>query len=261
MRTTGTPRIAFDDVGDAGPALLCLPGWCGERSAFRPLYPHVKRRILAVDWRGHGGSEAAAADFGERELIEDALAVIEAAGADRIIPVATAHAGWIAIELRKRLGADRVPGIALVSWMVLGAPPPFIEAIAALQRPETTLAVRDKLFAMWTTGVDHRGVAEMVGRMGAVSAEMWQRGGREIAAGFARHPVPLDVLAPLACPTLHAYGQPTDPGFLRAQQDYAAKHPWFQVVKLDAQSHFPSIEAPEQLAAALEAFASRVAQP
>ena len=48
----------------------------------------------------------------------------------------------------------------------------------------------DKLFAMWTTGVDHRGVTAMIERMGTVSAEMWQRGGREIAAGFARHPVP-----------------------------------------------------------------------
>ena len=39
-----------------------------------------------------------------------------------------------------------------------------------------------------------------------------------------------------------------------AQQSFAADHPWFQVVKLDARSHFPTLEVPEQVAEHLERF-------
>ena len=36
-----------------------------------------------------------------------------------------------------------------------------------------------------------------------------------------------------------------DPSFLSAQQRSSESHPWFQVQKLDARSHFPTLEAPE----------------
>jgi pimeloyl-ACP methyl ester carboxylesterase len=41
-----------------------------------------------------------------------------------------------------------------------------------------------------------------------------------------------------------------------AQQSFAADHPWFQAVKLDARSHFPTLEAPEGVAEHLERFVS-----
>ena len=104
MMTKGTIPIAFDDVGDGATALLCLPGWGAPRTVFRPMYNELAKthRVLALDWRGHGGSAAAPVDFGSDELVNDALAVVETSGVKRFIPVATAHAGWIAIELRKR---------------------------------------------------------------------------------------------------------------------------------------------------------------
>ena len=40
---------------------------------------------------------------------------------------------------------------------------------------------------------------------------------------------------------LHRYSQPEDPGYLRAQQSFAATHAWFSVRKLDAHSHFPML--------------------
>src|SRR6266850_7410748 len=98
--------IHYDDRGEGEPALLCLPGWCAGRAAFADLAPRLaeRHRVLALDWRGHGDSDAAPADFGAAELVRDALAVIAASGARRIVPLATAHAGWVAIELRRALG-------------------------------------------------------------------------------------------------------------------------------------------------------------
>src|SRR5690242_17983577 len=113
-------RIRYDDSGTGEPALLCLAGWCASRKAFDELGRRLadRRRVLALDRRGHGDSDAARGDFGAKEQLGDALAVIAASGARQIVPVATAHAGWIAIELRRRLGPERVPKLVLIDWIV-----------------------------------------------------------------------------------------------------------------------------------------------
>jgi pimeloyl-ACP methyl ester carboxylesterase len=259
MKTSTSPSIAFDDVPDREPALLFMPGWCGTRDVFRPLFGHLDRRAVALDWRGHGGSEQVLDDFGFTQLVDDAETIIVACGALRVIPVGLAHAGWVAIELRKRLGAERVPGVALIDWMVLGAPPPFFDALRALQEPSSWLAVRTKLFERWTTGVESRAVHDYVAQMATQGFEMWARAGREIAAAFAACPAPLDALDALACPTLHVYAQPADAAFLAAQEQYAASHPWFRVRRVAAASHFPMLEASAEVAAELVAFAHDLA--
>jgi hypothetical protein len=38
------------------------------------------------------------------------------------------------------------------------------------------------------------------------------------------------------------------------QESFAAQHPWYSVARLAAKSHFPTIEVPELIAAAVERF-------
>lgn len=257
MKTSG--GIAFDDVGDGDIAFLLMPGWCGPRTVYRPLLAQLARhaRAIAIDWRGHGGSSPATTDFGYRELLADATAVLDATGVQRVMPVGLSHAGWAALDLRRTLGAARVPAVAFVDWMVLGAPPPFYDALAGLQSDGWS-TVRDRLFAMWSTGVTTQAVHDYIAEMGRSDGAMWSRGGREIAARFAADPVPLAVVEREPCPTLHVYAQPTDPGFLAAQQAYAAAHPWFTVQRVTASSHFPMLEAPDEVARHLIALSETV---
>jgi pimeloyl-ACP methyl ester carboxylesterase len=88
---------------------------------------------------------------------------------------------------------------------------------------------------------------------------MWARAAREIAAAYAREGSPLAALSALTppCPTLHLYAQPDDPGYLIAQQQFSAAHPWFSVHKVTGRSHFPTIEAPEEVSAQIDAFVPR----
>lgn len=257
-RTKSTTSVAFDDQGRGDPALLCLPGWSVERTAFRDLLRACTplRRALSMDWRGHGESEPNRGDFGESALVDDALAVIHESGAHQVVPVALAHSGWVAIELRRRLG-DRIPAIVLVDWLVLDPPPPFLGALAALQDADTWQSTRDQLFSMWLQDVDNDNVIRLVREvMGSYGFEMWARAAREIEAAYRREGNPLKALAALHphVPVLHLYAQPADPGFLQAQHTFAATNSWFAVRKLNAKSHFPMLELPEDMANAIESF-------
>lgn len=259
-RSAVPPRIAFDDLGGGEPALLLLPGWCGPRTVFRSVLPILaaRRRVVALDFRGHGESEPAQTDFGYAELLDDALRVLDAAGIDRVIPVGASHAGWAAIDLRRKLGPERVPGVVFVDWMVLGAPPPFFAVLDLLQHPNRWMEARQRLFEMWTSGVETRAVHDYIKEMRLADGSMWWRGAREISARFRADPVPLAVLEhePVPCPTLHVYAQPADPLLYAAQEDYARNHPWFSVSRLAASSHFPMLEAPRALAVCIEEFAA-----
>ena len=252
-------RIQYNDLGRGSPALLCLPGWCENKTTFARLSHACARahRVIALDWRGHGKSAASDGDFGQAELVQDALAVIRASGVGPVLPVAVAHAGWVALELRRRLG-ERVPRLVLLDWILSEPPAPFRAVLGALQERERWLETRGQLFRSWIAGCDLAHVARHIREeMGSYGFEMWARAAREIERAYHGGP-PLEVLARLepSLPTLHLYSQPRDAGYLAFQQEFARKHPWFRVQRLDARSHFPALETPEAVAAAILEFAS-----
>ena len=250
--------IAYGDIGAGEPALLLVPGWCESRAVFRKLAPLLRanHRVIDIDLIGQGESPVARSDFGTAELVELTVALIESRGADRIVPVLHSHAGFVGLQLRRRFG-DRVPNIVLLDWIVLDPPQPFLDALAALQDPTLWKSARDRLFAMWLHGEeDPDVVAHVHDDMGSFGANMWARAGREIAAAYAHEGSPLAALERVGPPpeVLHLYSQPDDTGYLRAQESFAAAHPWFHVCKLPVPGHFPMIAAAGDVSRAIESF-------
>src|ERR687886_223576 len=90
-------RIYYDDRGTGEPVLLCLSGWCVHHTIYEPLVERMSghHRVLAMDWRGHGQSQASDQDFGYAEMVADVLAVLQASGAPSVIPISQAHGGWV----------------------------------------------------------------------------------------------------------------------------------------------------------------------
>ncbi len=250
--------IAYDDLGRGDPAFLFLTGWCADRSCFTPLMHLLERhrRVLALDWRGHGESGKTPSDFGTAQLVEDALAVVRASGVENVIPVSQAHGGWVALELRRRL-KERVPRMVLVEWLVLGTTAPLEEALRGMQSRDHWHATVEAVFEKWLHGVDHPEVVRFVREgMGRHRYEMWARAAREISHAYAEQHSPLHALAQLDPPveTLHLYAQPDDFTFLHQQEKFAAGHPWYHVRKLQARSHFPMLEAAEEIGHVIESF-------
>jgi len=249
-------RIAYDDLGRGEPALLFLPGWCVPRTVFADLLPLCSRnrRVLALDWRGHGESAPSSSDFGDVALAEDALAVIKASGARSIVPVAQAHAGWVAVELRHAL-KDRIPLLVFLDWIITEAPASFVAVLDGMRSTERWRETKDSLFAQWLENTDNRKVSDFVRKeVNSCPADMWSRAAREIAAAYSRFASPLKLLSSLKppVPTLHLYSQPDDPSYFAAQESFAADHPWFRVRKLPARTHFPMLEVPSLIADAIE---------
>jgi pimeloyl-ACP methyl ester carboxylesterase len=251
-------RIQYNDLSRGSPAFLCLPGWCETKSTFGRITHALGRsqRVIALDWRGHGKSASDGAEFGLEELVDDALAVIRATGIGPFIPVAISHAGWAALELRRRLG-ERVPRMVCLDWIVGPPPAVFLSLLKALQDREQSLVTRGALFRRWIADCsDPLVVRHIREEMGSYGYEMWGRAARAIERSYASGS-PLEALARLdpPCPTLHLYSQPREKEYLTFQQDFAKKHPWFKVQRVEARSHFPALETPDAIARAILDFA------
>lgn len=254
---SGGISIYYDDRGEGEPTLLCLPGWCVHSATFVPLAERLsaQHRVLVMDWRGHGESQAPDQDFGYAELLADALAVIQASGAQSVIPIAQSHGGWVAIELRRRLG-ERLPKMIFTSWYLLDPPPPFLSALRTLQDNMRWRETVEQLFTTWLSGAPATVDMHIRNEMGSHGFEMWARAGREIAAMYAREGNPLQALSRLspAVPVLHVYAQPSAPEYLAAQESFAREHAWFSVRRLEAVSHFPMLEVPDETAGVIRQF-------
>jgi pimeloyl-ACP methyl ester carboxylesterase len=249
--------VAYDDVGTGEPTLLVLTGWCSNRERWAPVVRILseRHRVVSFEWRGHGDSAPAPSDFGVDEMLVDALAVVEASGIDTFVPCAASHSGWVAIELYRRM-PERVPMLVHADWMVLEPPAPYMDVIRMLQSPDTWPAARDKLFEIWQADVASPDIGGALEAMNVHDDDMWMRSGRVIERSYVEHGSPLRYLAELDSPppVLHLYGQPRSEEYLAAQQAFAAEHDWFHVAQVSAHSHFSMIEAPREVAEAIERF-------
>ncbi|MGZ3417532.1 MAG: alpha/beta fold hydrolase [Polyangiales bacterium] len=253
--TSDGVSIAYDDAGTSDTAWLCMPGWCIERAVFDPLIARAGsgRRVIALDWRSHGDSGRAEGDFGAGELLEDALAVVAASGAKRIVPVAQAHAGWIALDLARRLG-ERVPALVVTSWMMFDPPPPFADMLSGLEDETRWEQTRDKLVGMWLQAGPPRVVDVIQAMTARYGSAMWARAAREISAAFARERTAVEALSRLAPtrPTIHLFAQPRAPEYLAAHEGFRRDHAWFHFQRLEGATHFPTLEAPDEVIAAID---------
>jgi pimeloyl-ACP methyl ester carboxylesterase len=255
-------RIFYDDTGEGEPVLLCLPGWCNTHAIFAPLAERLSadHRVLAMDWRGHGNSQASEQDFGFAEMAGDAVAVMQDSGAHSVIPIAQGQAPWAAVELHRLLG-ERVPKMVISSWPVIspsGNPlaSRFLNAIRALQYYERWREGAEQLLRMWLSGAPAFVETQIREQMLLQGFEMWSRGGREILAMYALEGEPLRVLSNFSPPVsvLHVYCQPRAPEFLAVQESFAREHPWYSVHRLEGVSQFPTLEVPDETAAVIREF-------
>ncbi len=247
----GDLSLEYDDLGVGPRTLLLMPGWCESRTVYASFAQLARQhfRVLRFDWRGHGGSGVPTADFGAAQLLDDALAVLDAAGVAQVTVLAIAHASWVAVELRCR-HPERVGGLVFMDWVFTDPPSEFAGAVAAFGDPDRWEQARAGLFDLWLAGTDDPVMVDHIrGDLARLGFDMWRRAGREILTAYQAHGSPMRMLEanPPGVPCVHVYALNRDDAYLAAQEEFARRHPWFSVQRLGSRTHLPVLEAPGEV--------------
>lgn len=111
----GTTFVRHVAGPPGAPTLVLLHGWTATAdlnwfTAYEPLGEHF--RVVALDHRGHGRGIRSKRAFRLEDCADDAMAVCDVLGLDRVIPVGYSMGGPIA-QLMWHRHRDRVAGLVL----------------------------------------------------------------------------------------------------------------------------------------------------
>lgn len=129
-RTVRARGIDFHvaEAGSGEDVVLCLHGWPQHWYEWRHLMPALadRHRVLALDLRGFGWSEAPRGGYEKENLATDVLAVLDELGLERVRLVGHDWGGWIAFLLCLRAPQR------FERFLALNIVPPWISARAGI---------------------------------------------------------------------------------------------------------------------------------
>lgn len=125
MRARGI-EFHYAEAGGGDDVVLCLHGWPQHWYEWRRLMPALadRRRVLALDLRGFGWSEAPADGYEKENMADDVLAVLDELGIERVKLVGHDWGGWIGflLGLKAPQRIDRFLALNIVPpWVSLRA--------------------------------------------------------------------------------------------------------------------------------------------
>ena len=133
FQTRDGVRLAHVDAGSdvlGQPPLVLINGWTGDHGIFTPQIAHFSRtrRVVAVDLRGHGASDAPLQTYTVRGFAEDVAWQCDRLGLVRPVVIGHSFRGCVALELCGRF-PDLAAGLVMIDSIVTPAP-------AARDRPD-----------------------------------------------------------------------------------------------------------------------------
>jgi len=111
----------YAEAGAGEDVVLCLHGWPQHWYEWRHLMPALadRHRVLALDLRGYGWSEAPEDGYEKENMADDVLAVLDELGIERVKLVGHDWGGWIGFLLALR-APERIE-----RFLALDIPPPW----------------------------------------------------------------------------------------------------------------------------------------
>lgn len=150
-------RIAYEVTGpDDAPALLFINSIGATRALWDPQVARLRStcRLIRYDARGHGQSSAPAGDYTLAQLGRDAVAVLDAAGAQTAHVCGISLGGITALWLGLH-AADRVRSLTLANTAArIGSLESWAERIALVQKRGMS-AIADRAMVTWFTSAFH----------------------------------------------------------------------------------------------------------
>ncbi|HEX7389264.1 MAG TPA: 3-oxoadipate enol-lactonase [Acidiphilium sp.] len=208
-------------------------------------------RLLRVDVRGHGASDAPAGDYSLGILVADVLAAMDAAGIGKAAVAGVSLGGMIAMEMAFA-APDRVAALALVCTSAVLDSALWAERIVAV-RANGVAAIAEAAMGRYLSpgfATAHPGIAASIrNTLLSTPADGYAGAGAAI-----RDMDLIGRLPDIAVPTLVVAGdRDVSTPFAGHGERIAAAIPGARVLHLDA-AHLAPVEAPEALAAGLRDF-------
>lgn len=250
-------RVAYDVQGE-GPLLVLVPGMGELRSSYRFVVPALVaagHRVVTMDLRGHGDSDADFASYGDADTARDIVALIDELGGSAVVVGNSMAAGAAVIAAASR--PDLVAGLVLIGPFVRNPP-----SVSAFQRALfRVLMARPWAAASWNAYLPtlYRGrkPADFDEYRAAIRSALRRPGyGRAFSLTTRTDHAPAErVLGDVSVPTLVVMGT-EDPDFPspRVEADWVADSLGGQVVMIDEAGHYPQSQQPEATAAAILSF-------
>jgi 3-oxoadipate enol-lactonase/4-carboxymuconolactone decarboxylase len=252
--TSSGTRIYWKLEGAEGkPALVLLNSIGTDLSLWDAVVPALLAsfRVLRLDTRGHGASDAPAGDYSLALLAEDVAATMDAAGIDRAAVAGVSLGGMVAMELALSW-PDRVSALALICTSATMDKAAWHERVAKV-RTGGTAAIADLAMQRFLSPAFAAGqpaAAESVRRnLVAMNSEGYAGAGAAI-----RDMDLIGRLPDLACPVLVVIGErDASTPFAGHGENLLSTIPSAKLERLDC-GHLAPLEAPAALAGALRAF-------
>ncbi|WP_375449438.1 alpha/beta fold hydrolase [uncultured Devosia sp.] len=125
-------RIAFEDTGGNGPAILAIPGMGDLRSEYRLIRPALQQagyRVITMDARGFGETSAKWTDFSARAVGRDAVAVLKHLGTGPATIMGNSFAAGSALWAAKD-APEQVNGVVLLGPIVRDLQASFVQKLS-----------------------------------------------------------------------------------------------------------------------------------
>lgn len=242
-------RLGYDQVGFGDPPLVFVHGlachrgfWSVQVSHFAPAH-----RVIAVDLRGHGASDAPAQRYTMGAFAEDLVWMFDRLGLDRPVVVGHSLGGLVTLELTAT-APDRVGAAVLVDSVLLPGgdrADVVLRLVTGLRGADAEGTLR-AYFESFFGPDDDPGrrawiVDEAVRTPSSVTSSVWEEALRwDDAAALARCRVPLLYL---------------DAGTPNADLDRCRQLcPDLLIGRTVGSGHFSPLEVPEQVNAMIDRF-------
>ena len=243
----GGHALRCDVRGKGEPPFVCLHGLVDSLEIWDRIVGPLaeRRRVIRVDQRGHGGSEAPPGPYAREDLAADVRALLDAHGADRAVLVGHSMGGIVSMATALA-HPDRVAGLVLLGtasqcnekvagWYERIARAGEVDGLAGLTR-----SIYGKDAKKSVVG-DAQGIAHVTRALGSLYTD------------------PLTPkLGALACPALLLVGE-KDPMGQRASEILRDAMPEGRAVLevVPGRGHWLHVEAPDTVVGAIDRWLGR----
>ena len=208
-------------------------------------------RVLAVDLRGHGGSEVITGSSTVEELALDIVSVIDSLEIDKVHMVGLSLGGAVALEMGIR-HPERIESIALICTSAkFGEPQAWLDR-AALVRKDGMAAVAESVASRWVSPAKAESSPELMASLERMVLATPAEGYASACEALASYDVRKE-LGSIKAPVLAVAGSDdpaTPPASLQEIVDGIGHG---ELVVLDPAAHVPTFEQSEQLTELLHA--------